>query len=205
MAEYSPLPKINHRPRRQARYTRMTNGYGYICPKCREVIMRDRVEDTYFCVHAECEFKETREEYKLTLRDIRLTHEREKALGKARHEADRQARIAARRQLPSVVYYIRFRDTIKIGTTVDLKTRMTAHPYEEVVALEPGAEALERARHLQFDKHRILGEWFLAHDELEEHMKEIQDRNAEWVERQYGMARLPWDRSYFLSECPTAV
>lgn len=49
-----------------------------------------------------------------------------------------------------VVYYLRFGDRIKIGTTTNLRTRLISVPCDEVLAVEPGSYALERERHEQF-------------------------------------------------------
>lgn len=66
----------------------------------------------------------------------------------------------------ALVYYIRFGDRIKIGTTTNLANRLTALPFDEVLAVEPGSHFLERSRHKQFAHLRIKGEWFRAEDEL---------------------------------------
>lgn len=67
----------------------------------------------------------------------------------------------------SVVYYIRFGDRIKIGTTTNLQRRLTALPHDEVLFTEPGSYELEQQRHRQFNRHLIAGrEWFEAHPDL---------------------------------------
>lgn len=60
------------------------------------------------------------------------------------------------------VYYLRFGDRIKIGTSSSFKGRLSTLPYHEVLAIEPGTFALERERHREFDALRIQGqrEWF---------------------------------------------
>lgn len=69
------------------------------------------------------------------------------------------------------VYYIRFRDRIKIGHSVDLYLRLASLPYDELLAIEPGALELERMRQRQFGEHRISpkGEWFRVHPDLLAH------------------------------------
>ena len=59
-----------------------------------------------------------------------------------------------------VVYYLRFGDRIKIGTTVCLRGRLDAVPHDKLLATEPGGDEVERARHRQFAEYRITGEWF---------------------------------------------
>lgn len=60
----------------------------------------------------------------------------------------------------NVVYYIRFRDALKIGTSTDVVNRVSHHPLEALLAIEPGSFKLEAHRHKQFAPYRIKGEWF---------------------------------------------
>ena len=60
-----------------------------------------------------------------------------------------------------VVYYLRYRDRIKIGTTANPAQRFAALPHDEVLAFERGDRMLEHRRHEQFADRRIPGtEWF---------------------------------------------
>ena len=71
-----------------------------------------------------------------------------------------------------VVYYIRYGERIKIGTTANPRARLAALPHHEVLAFERGDRTEEHARHLQFAEHRITGsEWFHAHDALTRHVE----------------------------------
>lgn len=72
-----------------------------------------------------------------------------------------------------LIYYLRFADRIKIGTTTNLKIRLTAIPHDELLATEPGDVMLERRRHRQFDHLRLKGEWFRADRELLDHIESI--------------------------------
>lgn len=74
---------------------------------------------------------------------------------------------------PPIVYYLRFGDRIKIGTTTDLRMRLGSVPHDDVPATEPGDEALERRRHHQFQRLRITGEWFHAADALLTHIEQV--------------------------------
>lgn len=66
-----------------------------------------------------------------------------------------------------VVYYVRWRDQVKIGTTANARRRLAALPVEEVLAFERGDRLVERRRHEQFAAHRFpRTEWFRLHDEL---------------------------------------
>ena len=73
-----------------------------------------------------------------------------------------------------VVYYIRWRDQIKIGTSINPRMRLAALPHDEVLAFERGGRSLEQRRHRQFADHRYAGtEWFSVHDALLEHVAEL--------------------------------
>ena len=73
-----------------------------------------------------------------------------------------------------VVYYLRYRDRVKIGTSANPRSRIAALPHEEVLAFERGDRRVERRRHEQFALQRIPGsEWFHAHAELDAHVAEL--------------------------------
>lgn len=74
---------------------------------------------------------------------------------------------------PSVVYYLRFGDRIKIGTTCNLRARLDDVPHDELLATEPGDAQVEGERHMQFVEHWIIGEWFRAVPELMEHIEKL--------------------------------
>ena len=93
------------------------------------------------------------------------------ALAKAKHLTSRASlRTAAR---PSVVYYIRFGDRIKIGTTVNIRSRLDDLPHDRLLATEPGGHDLESQRHAQFAEHCITGEWFRPAPELLAHVASL--------------------------------
>jgi len=77
------------------------------------------------------------------------------------------------REAMAVVYYIRMRDTIKIGTTMNMGTRMPSLVPDEILATEPGSEPLERLRHKQFAHLRIRGERFRPEQDLLDHIEMI--------------------------------
>lgn len=71
----------------------------------------------------------------------------------------------------SVVYYIKFRDRIKIGTTSNLQTRMYGIGIVEMLyGFEPGDRSLERKRHRQFAPYRTVGEWFTDNQHIRAHI-----------------------------------
>jgi hypothetical protein len=88
-----------------------------------------------------------------------------------------------------VVYYIRFGERMKIGTTSNLRQRMSRLWHEELVALERGGRARERARHAQFASRRLgTSEWFELGPELSAHVETLRagvadpwDLYARWV------------------------
>ncbi|MET4159171.1 GIY-YIG nuclease family protein [Agromyces sp. PvR057] len=93
-----------------------------------------------------------------------------------------------------VVYYVRYRDQVKIGTSANPRQRLAAIPHEQVLAFEPGGRRLEQRRHVQFAEHRFAGtEWFARHPALLEHVEAlaigVDDPWAEydrWVSRRHA-------------------
>lgn len=61
-----------------------------------------------------------------------------------------------------VVYYLRWQDRVKIGTTTNPKQRFAAIRHDELLTLERGGRTLERHRHEQFaaDRFTTGSEWF---------------------------------------------
>ena len=82
-----------------------------------------------------------------------------------------------------VVYYLRFGDRVKIGTTTNPRQRFAAIRHEEVLAFERGDRRLEQRRHREFAEERAgSSEWFARSDRLSAHI----DVLAGGVD--------PWDR-----------
>jgi hypothetical protein len=77
-----------------------------------------------------------------------------------------------------VVYYLRaHHGAIKIGTTVDVSTRfdriarsMPRMAPLTLLATEPGGPELERQRHREFERSRVIGEWFAPTEALLAHI-----------------------------------
>lgn len=70
-----------------------------------------------------------------------------------------------------VVYYLRFDDRIKIGTTCHPRQRFAAIRHDDLLVLERGDRRLERRRHGQFADERFEGtEWFRVSDALTAHI-----------------------------------
>jgi hypothetical protein len=78
------------------------------------------------------------------------------------------------------VYYIRFGDRVKIGTTKNLSKRLKAIPHDEVMATEPGGLYVEQQRHKQFAHLQISTgshrEWFTLTPELLAHINAVSAR-----------------------------
>jgi len=83
-----------------------------------------------------------------------------------------------------VVYYIRFQQRIKIGTSANPRSRIASLAHEEVLAFERGNRRVEQRRHAQFARERIPGsEWFRVHPELSAHVARLAEGTID-----------PWDR-----------
>jgi hypothetical protein len=64
------------------------------------------------------------------------------------------------------VYFVRFRDRIKIGYTTNMISRMDAVPHEEILAVHPGTMRDEKRCHEAFAHLRENGEWFRIEPDL---------------------------------------
>lgn len=78
----------------------------------------------------------------------------------------------------SVVYYIRRGEHIKIGRTIDFRSRMSALRPDVVLAIEPGGHEVETARHRQFREHHVRDhpggvEWFQPGGDLLAHIASV--------------------------------
>ena len=73
---------------------------------------------------------------------------------------------AERQERSSLVYFVRLRDLIKIGTTTNLTRRLRCLPYDELIKTIPGGPAIERQWHNRFVHLRHTREWFRAEPEL---------------------------------------
>ncbi len=73
-----------------------------------------------------------------------------------------------------VVYYLRFEDRIKIGTTANPRQRLARLWHDEVLAFERGDRLVEHRRHEQFAAERLgRSEWFAASPALERHIAQL--------------------------------
>ncbi len=70
-----------------------------------------------------------------------------------------------------VVYYLRFGNRVKIGTTTNPRQRFAALRHEELLAFERGDRRLEQRRHAEFAEERGgTSEWFALSDRLRAHI-----------------------------------
>lgn len=82
-----------------------------------------------------------------------------------------------------VVYYLRFGNRIKIGTSSNPRARLAQLRFEELLAFERGDRAIEQRRHAQFASLRYPGsEWFSSSPELATHIRTLSEGVAD-----------PWD------------
>ena len=73
-----------------------------------------------------------------------------------------------------VVYYIRFGERIKIGTSANPRQRLARLWHDDVLAFERGDRLVERRRHAQFDALRQgTSEWFSPAPVLDRHIGEL--------------------------------
>ncbi|WP_294978772.1 GIY-YIG nuclease family protein [uncultured Microbacterium sp.] len=79
-----------------------------------------------------------------------------------------------------VVYYLRWEERIKIGTSREPRQRLAVIWHQELLAFELGGRAVERARHAQFAPLREGGEWFRAAPELRAHAAALADGIPPW-------------------------
>lgn len=86
-----------------------------------------------------------------------------------------------------IVYYLGYRDRVKIGTTVNPRQRFAAIRHDAVLAFERGDRMREQERHAQFAAERLeRSEWFLRSAALDVHIDALRGdvdpwtRHAQW-------------------------
>lgn len=74
-----------------------------------------------------------------------------------------------------VVYYLRFEDRVKIGTTANPRQRLSRIRHEELLAFERGGRGLEQRRHAEFSADRFTtgSEWFRLSPALLAHLDAV--------------------------------
>lgn len=92
-----------------------------------------------------------------------------------------------------VVYYLRFRDRVKIGTSASPRQRLSQLKHDELLAFERGDRSVEQRRHAQFDDERFdRTEWFTLSARLEKHISGLATGDAWsnyalWVSQQIAL------------------
>jgi hypothetical protein len=80
-----------------------------------------------------------------------------------------------------VVYYLRYADRVKIGTTANPRQRFAAIMHDELLAFERGDRVQERVRHEQFSAERFGGtEWFALSPALRAHIDSVAGGRDPW-------------------------
>lgn len=105
--------------------------------------------------------------------------ERLDASTKAKHKRE-TARLHRKGHDTSVIYFIRFRDAVKVGTTQDLADRMAELPWEEILGVVPGGIHDEVKHHRKLAPYRIHGEWFELTEEVAEYIREVNALAVSW-------------------------
>lgn len=125
------------------------------CPACGICgYLTVTITDQVRCLNASCHYQAWVDEFETLRRKLLI------------QEAGRQ----------DVVYYMKFRDRVKIGTTNNLKRRCTEIATIELLyGYELGDMTLERRRHRQFAQFRTIGEWFEDHPRIRAHINTVCD------------------------------
>jgi hypothetical protein len=79
-----------------------------------------------------------------------------------------------------VVYYLRFDERIKIGTSAQPRRRLAVIRHHELLAFERGGREVEQLRHAQFAAVREGGEWFTADASLRAHVARLAGGRDPW-------------------------
>lgn len=157
---------------------------GVRCPKCSETLNRRAQNGRMACRHCGGTFTFAEVQQAISAREAASVDAR------ARREREHMRTLASlaeseRETTENAIYYIRFRDAVKIGTSTNVAGRLADLPWEEVMALEPGGLAMEKLRHTQMQAHRLQGEWFELSDEVRGLIESVQESNVQWLADQH--------------------
>jgi hypothetical protein len=78
------------------------------------------------------------------------------------------------------VYYVRFAERVKIGTSSAPRRRLAAIRHDELLAFERGSRVLEQQRHREFAADREGGEWFTLTPVLARHIAALRSAGDPW-------------------------
>ena len=167
-----------------------------VCPACNHG-MRHYPTCGYMCER--CGARLTVEQARRSMKGRAQVAEQQMELRRAEvlEESRKVARVEAEDlSHGGVVYYIRFCDAVKIGTSKNPASRLQSLPWSELLAMEPGSVAVERMRHLEFASDRLEGEWFSVSDGLLEHARGLVIANAGWLHKRFPrIVELPCARN----------
>lgn len=80
-----------------------------------------------------------------------------------------------------VVYYLRYAERVKIGTTSNPRQRFAAIWHDDLLAFERGDRRLERQRHAEFAQERFgTTEWFEHSERLQCHIERVHAGVEPW-------------------------
>lgn len=79
-----------------------------------------------------------------------------------------------------VVYYLRYAERVKIGTSWRPRQRLASIRHDELLAFERGDRSVEQARHRQFAALREGGEWFTFTGDLRAHVAALRASGEPW-------------------------
>lgn len=80
-----------------------------------------------------------------------------------------------------VVYYIRYDQRVKIGTSRRPRQRLASIRHHELLAFERGGRAVEQQRHQEFASVREGGEWFTLTGEVRAHVDGLRRAGDPWA------------------------
>ncbi len=100
-----------------------------------------------------------------------------------------------------VVYYLRYDNRVKIGTSRQPRRRLASIRHDELLAFEHGDRVREQQRHRQFASAREGGEWFTLTPEIRAHIAALQRHGDPGINTRAGSApRSEGERAYHCAQ-----
>lgn len=79
------------------------------------------------------------------------------------------------------MYYIRYDERVKIGTSRRPRQRLASIRHQELLAFERGDRSVEQQRHREFAAIREGGEWFTLTPQLRAHIAVLRREGDPWL------------------------